>query len=377
MNKPTTSPTRQKLGIFGLLLCSAVSTLTAQENYRQVVQSDVSGAKVLLELNLPNLQQSLDTLFANLSSAPSSTSATTDWADVLSNGSNPGMNVNFGSYDITELGGLTATGTLAADSLTLNKDAVISGILTADRIAVSSVINGQVASLVNHTTDDLPEGSSNLYLDPSEREAFVIMMHAVDSLSCTWMKHQGYVYELVLIGDQCWFAENLRAADYANGEEIPLLSDPSAWEGASEGARSVYNNDDANLSTFGYMYNWYTVQDERQLCPSGWHVPTYNDWTTLIGHVGDNGHSGAESTALKATTTWSSAPGTDDFNFSALAVGSRGKTGVYGFQGTTVMFWAYSPNNVTSLYWRMYSESTVSQNTGDPRPGFSVRCLRD
>ena len=134
----------------------------------------------------------------------------------------------------------------------------------------------------------------------------------------------GYDYAVVEIGDQCWFAENLRTTVYADGSAIPEETDNTAWAGLSTGARCDYDNDASNVATYGRLYNWYAATDAAELCPTGWHVPTDDEWTALETYLGANGHSGTEGAALKADIRLGSGGnGTDDFGFSALPGGSR------------------------------------------------------
>ena len=75
----------------------------------------------------------------------------------------------------------------------------------------------------------------------------------------------GHSYGVVEIGDQCWFAENLRTTDYADGSAIPEVTDDATWSGLSSGARSDYDNDASNVATYGRMYNWYAAADAAGL----------------------------------------------------------------------------------------------------------------
>ena len=106
----------------------------------------------------------------------------------------------------------------------------------------------------------------------------------------------GHSYGVVEIGDQCWFAENLRTTVYADGSAIPEETDNTAWAGLSTGARCDYDNDASNVATYGRLYNWYAATDAAELCPTGWHVPTDDEWTALETYLGANGHSGTEGT---------------------------------------------------------------------------------
>ena len=98
--------------------------------------------------------------------------------------------------------------------------------------------------------------------------------------------YDGYTYDLVAIGDQCWFAENLRTEHYANGDAIPGELSDGEWSSTTAGAQAIYNNDASNLADYGRLYNWYAVDDARGLCPSGWHVPTDGEYMTLEMELG-------------------------------------------------------------------------------------------
>ena len=103
------------------------------------------------------------------------------------------------------------------------------------------------------------------------------------------VSYHGYDYATVQIGEQCWFAENLRNEHYANGDSIPGGLSNSEWQNADDtnlGAQAIYNNDASNLADYGRLYNWYAVDDARGLCPSGWHVPTDEEFMTLEMELG-------------------------------------------------------------------------------------------
>jgi uncharacterized protein (TIGR02145 family) len=96
------------------------------------------------------------------------------------------------------------------------------------------------------------------------------------------------IYNTVAIGTQCWTKENLRVSRYNDGTGIPdETANPAGWYNLTTGARSEY--DAAGVTdyvvTYGYLYNWYAVNDPRKLCPAGWHVPTDAEWTNLIQFI--------------------------------------------------------------------------------------------
>ena len=136
---------------------------------------------------------------------------------------------------------------------------------------------------------------------------------------CYSLTFDGYTYDVVQIGDQCWFAENLRTTMYGNGDVIPAGLTDGEWTSTTSGATAVYGEGSAcynyspdidacdeaqSLAEYGRLYNWYAVDDARGLCPSGWHVPTDGEWTDLENYITSQGFSGTEGTALKSTYGW-------------------------------------------------------------------------
>jgi uncharacterized protein (TIGR02145 family) len=197
----------------------------------------------------------------------------------------------------------------------------------------------------------------------------------------------GYTYELVVIGDQCWFAENLRTEHYANGDAIPGELNNSEWSNTTEGAQAVYNNDASNLADYGRLYNWYAVDDARGLCPTGWHVPTDGEFMTLEMELGMS-ESEANSTGYRGTdqgNQMKSSPsddpswdGTNTSGFSALAGGYRNNVGYFNDGGNLGAFWSSSPYGTFAWYRKLNSgNAEVYRYYSNPRNGFSVRCVRD
>ena len=199
-------------------------------------------------------------------------------------------------------------------------------------------------------------------------------------LNCVPPTMDGYDYDVVQIGDQCWFSENLRTTVYADDSDIPEVTGYAPWANLYSGARCDYDNDASNVATYGRLYNWYTVDDSRGLCPSGWHVPTDGEWTELKDYITSEGFDGMEGTALKSTSGWSGGGnGTDDFGFSALPGGDRnGNNGNFDYAWDFGYWWSSSPDG--GLAWArrlVYNNPAFNRYLYSPRFGFSVRCLRD
>ena len=191
------------------------------------------------------------------------------------------------------------------------------------------------------------------------------------------LEYQGYDYETVQIGEQCWFAENLRAENYRNEEAIPTELSDSEWAGTAEGAVSVYDGDMSNLSTYGRLYNWYAVDDDRSLCPIGWHAATDSDWTSVVDLLGGDSSSGI---ALKSQQGWNNnGDGNDSVGFSALPGGVRAETGVYLNKGAGGYWWTSSPSNSTAYSRDMQFDENYCSRGDDYslNAGFSIRCIKD
>jgi uncharacterized protein (TIGR02145 family) len=197
----------------------------------------------------------------------------------------------------------------------------------------------------------------------------------------------GHSYDLVQIGSQCWFAENLRSDNYRNGDAIPGNLSNSSWQNTTSGAQAVYNNDAANVGTYGRLYNWYATQDSRGLCPTGFHVPSDGEWMTLETSLGMT-QSEANEWAWRGTdqgTQMKSSPtdtpswdGSNTSGFSGLPAGLRSYDGGFNLLGDGGDWWSSSPDWGSAFYRGLDSGSSdVLRNDRDPHYGFSVRCVRD
>ncbi len=112
----------------------------------------------------------------------------------------------------------------------------------------------------------------------------------------------GNIYETVTIGTQVWLTENLKATKYNDGTSIQFVTDNTLWATLSTPAYCWYNNDGGNYKDiYGGLYNWWAVNTGK-LCPTGWHVPSDGEWTTLTSTLGGENVAGAK---LKETGTYS------------------------------------------------------------------------
>jgi uncharacterized protein (TIGR02145 family) len=211
--------------------------------------------------------------------------------------------------------------------------------------------------------------------------SFRTLKTVVDSVA----DFDGNIYHVVPIGRQKWLRENLRVTHYRNGESIPNVPSETQWKILTTGAYCVYDNQAANVTAYGYLYNWHALGDTRGLCPTGWHVPSDSEWTELGDSLGGNLVAGGR---LKSTGTieggtglWY-APNTDGSNssgFTGLPAGYRINYGTYYSMGNVGYFWtssAYSTDKAW-LYILDANNGELNINFDFKTNGFSVRCCKD
>ena len=191
----------------------------------------------------------------------------------------------------------------------------------------------------------------------------------------------GYTYASVILGNgQEWMAENLRTTSYANGDPIPNVIDATQWQNLTTGAWAHFSNDSQYENPYGKLYNWYTVDDPRNVCPTGWHVPTDAEYSLLTDYLGGELVAGGK---MKSTGTqyWFSpnADATNESGFSGLPGGYRFNDGTFHLIGISGYWWSSSENGTTNAWTRflVYSGGGVGRDDGSKGGGYSVRCLRD
>ena len=200
----------------------------------------------------------------------------------------------------------------------------------------------------------------------------------------------GNVYHTVTIGTQTWMVENLKTTQYNDGTEIPLVTDNIVWYNLSTPAYCWYNNDAADYKNkYGALYNWYAVNTAK-LAPTGWHVPTDAEWTTLENYVSANlGVSLSVGKALAATTDWTTGgnAGTIGYNltlnnstgFSALPGGRLISISNSAFNsvGTGGYWWSSTAGSTSNAWLMNLDNSSVGMGIFFRASGSSVRCIKD
>jgi uncharacterized protein (TIGR02145 family) len=207
----------------------------------------------------------------------------------------------------------------------------------------------------------------------------------------------GNLYHIVTIGTQTWMVENLKTTKYRNGDPISNVTDDSEWRSLSTGAYCDYDNKPDNSAFYGKLYNWYAVDDSRNITPAGWHVPTDGDWTILENYLIANGYNydGSKdgnkiAKALASTTNWASSTGggtigndltkNNSTGFTALPGGNR-SSGSGGFYSIGRFGYWWSSTEIGGYYacYRnlYYTYSDLHRSFDTKATGLSVRLVRD
>jgi uncharacterized protein (TIGR02145 family) len=202
----------------------------------------------------------------------------------------------------------------------------------------------------------------------------------------------GNIYLTVKIGEQWWMMEDLKVTHYRNGDPIANVTDGSSWTALTTGAYCEYNNDVAYGDAYGRLYNWFAVDDSRNIAPEGWHVATDEEWKQLEMYLGMSQASADgtlwrgvnEGGKLKETGTmhWvdPNYAATNVSGFTALPGGSRHfATGDFNFLGTAAPFWLSTEYDAGMAWMRnvVNNRGDIYRNYTSKVHGFSVRCVKD
>jgi uncharacterized protein (TIGR02145 family) len=295
------------------------------------------------------------------------------------------------TFDVSDIKQTTATcgGNIASDGgSTITVRGVCWNIATTPTISDSKTINGAgtgiflsaMADLRPNTTYNVRAyatnsggtGYGNTMSFTTKKEIIYGSVNDID----------GNTYKTVTIGTQFWMAENLKVTKYNNGATISYT-----W---------VYNDSESNVATYGRLYTWYEVADSRQLCPTGWHVPSDDEWTTLTDYLTNNGYgyrgSGSDiAKSMAATSGWTADSTAGNVGNNQASNNSSGFTALPGGKralavsfpsigiGNLGYWWSSTEEglNVASSREMDYIDSGVNTKYDSKYCGFSVRCIKN
>lgn len=215
---------------------------------------------------------------------------------------------------------------------------------------------------------------------------FILLMISLPFIRCSKNEKisdpvkdsDGNIYKTIKIGAQLWMAENLKTSRLTDGTEIPLITDGTAWNNLTAEGYCWYNNEAATYKDqYGALYNGLTVSTGK-ICPTGWHVPSNDDWKTLRDFLGDSLKAGGK--LKEAGTGHWLAPnkGDNSSGFDALPGGLRYFEGTFATIGTFAGFWSsdVSDNDewFTGLY---YADPAFKMDHQNRKNGFSIRCIKN
>ncbi len=216
----------------------------------------------------------------------------------------------------------------------------------------------------------------------------------------TTITYNGITYDVVLIGNHVWFAENLRTTHFNDGNPIQQVGDNTSWTNMTTPAYCWYDNDFSNVAIYGVLYNWFAANSGK-LCPTDWHVPTDDDWSIIGDYMIANNYNFDGTTtgnkiakSMTSTSLWYStdiegAPGNTDYSsyrnmsgFNAVPGGTR-----LSVDGQFYHLGVYANWHSGNLY----GENTISVQIGFNSVGLnsfisyassfstgkSIRCLKD
>jgi uncharacterized protein (TIGR02145 family) len=288
----------------------------------------------------------------------------------------------------TDLTAITLNTATSGGEVTANGGAAITargvcwGTTTTPTVAGSKTIDGTgisiftsgITSLLANTTYYLRAYATNSAGTAYGNEEIFRTAHS------TLTDVEGNIYYAVGIGTQVWMRENLKTTKYRDANFIVNVTDNTAWGQLITGAYCWYSNDITNKTVHGALYNWYTITDSRGLCPTGWHVPTDAEWTTMVTFLGGNTSGGK----LKETGIihWSSpnTGATNETGFTALPGGSRNYAGAFATDiGNNGYWWNSTESSTTNANSEImyYYNSNVSSSAPLKGGGYSIRCVKD
>lgn len=203
---------------------------------------------------------------------------------------------------------------------------------------------------------------------------FFLINHSKSVIHATDQKYTDYrdgnVYKIVKIGNQIWFAENLRYIPHV----CRVKEDGGIWVYGYNGENNKKATLTKNYKTFGCLYN---LETALEICPEGWHLPNDKEWIELIDFLGGKNIADKK---LKSRTGWDSQNIrlTNECRFSALPGGYRNSNGSFHDIGRIAYWWSASVDNrMHGLDRDGYFNSVMLGDLGNIEDGFSIRCIRD
>ena len=286
--------------------------------------------------------------------------------------SSNGGNYNSKKFKVTGVPGLNAT--LSSGNFSFNGGLLkikLNGVPTCEGEAEFFLeVGGQICQITLQITSGVQVESTSL--------TGISLVHNPEISYGIVADNEGNSYKTVVIGSQEWMAENLKTSIFRNGDSIQNIKMESDWRNVSTSpAWCNYFNEPLYECSYGKLYNWYSVEDSRGLCPVGWHVPTESEWKILQNYLGDN-YAGFKTKS--ASPLWF-VPNGDSINisgFSALPNGLRDQYGFFNQESGSSYMWSSSPSgeSFAKNIYNYFGGTWISSDVAHKKAGLAVRCLK-
>ncbi|MCX6243098.1 MAG: T9SS type A sorting domain-containing protein [Bacteroidetes bacterium] len=216
----------------------------------------------------------------------------------------------------------------------------------------------------------------------------VVMLVPVSSQAVTFnfvacTDADGNNYAVVLIGTQTWMEENLNTTKYQDSSPIPEAADSATWGSTPDGAWCNYHNDPMEGQVYGHLYNNFTIQDPRGVCPFGWRIPADSDFSVLESFLGGIIVAGQK---LKENCDtrwayWDTTWGSNTSGFTAKCANFRTGTGSWSLAPNNdhdSNFWTCTNYSPGFAWWRglRWCYNDVFRAMAVYRSGYSIRCIK-
>ncbi|MEI6020537.1 MAG: fibrobacter succinogenes major paralogous domain-containing protein [Bacteroidota bacterium] len=194
--------------------------------------------------------------------------------------------------------------------------------------------------------------------------------------------YDGNVYKTITIGNKTWMAENLHVQTYNDGSTIPsYYSNASAWPNLVTGAYGYYNNNFSYVTNYGFLYNYFTIEDARGLAPAGWHIPTDAEWLSLISLL-NNANPSYSFTAIQqlySTSAWSNLNCSINnySNMKLMPAGFRSIQGADADMGYSTAYWTMDNSGAYASIMYFDNNCFLMSTSKYKNCGYSIRCVKD
>jgi uncharacterized protein (TIGR02145 family) len=267
-----------------------------------------------------------------------------------------------------------------------------SGFITSPNDADADPTNEIQSFTVSYTGDTLRLSGGNSVVIPGISWANYLFIPGGGVSDIDGNSYSTIIFE----NGQEWMSENLRTTTYANGDPILNVIDNSMWDALTSGAWSYINNNNGLNTPYGKLYNWYAAADVRNVCPTGWHVPTDLEWYTFENHIDPTvndpnatlqrgtdagGKMKTVGTIELGTGIWQT-PNTGASNasgFSGVPTGFREYFGPFSDFSINAYWWSSNEASISNGWYRTvgFDYQTVGKNQGNKRGGAAIRCIKD